>query len=316
MKKLDLQYPPEVFRTLRFRFLTPPPSYIRLEEATGKIYTSGRIDRDAICRTEEICKLEQDLAVQPVQYFQIIKISIEILDINDNRPDFVPRQVVQELVESVPVGTTFVIPTARDIDTRPKSVQKYVIEFDDPADDKMELKIVRKLDGSTEVRLVLARPLDRESRDLHRIKVVAFDGGTPPRNGTLDVSVVVMDANDNLPIFEFHSYEVKVKENERHMTTIARVIAHDNDIGLNGQVLYGFSASTRTTYGDVFAINNRTGEIYVIGPVDHETNPVCHLIVTAVDLGPNSLPSEATVVVRVEDVNDNAPKVSSIRPRL
>ena len=60
----------------------------------------------------------------------------------------------------------------------------------------MSGKVDEKLDGSIEVRLILARHLDRERRDIHRVTVVAVDGGLPAQTGSLDVSVVVLDANE------------------------------------------------------------------------------------------------------------------------
>ena len=48
------------------------------------------------------------------------------------------------------------------------------------------------------MRLVLARHLDRdrEDGDVHRLTVIAVDGGDPAQTGTLQVSVIVLDAND------------------------------------------------------------------------------------------------------------------------
>ena len=57
----------------------------------------------------------------------------------------------------------------------------------------------KKLDGSIEVRLVLMRHLDRERRDIHRVTVVAVDGGSPALTGSLEVSVIVLDANEYRP---------------------------------------------------------------------------------------------------------------------
>jgi len=77
---LNDQYPPEVAGSLRFRFLSPAPDYIGLDESTGWLFVSGRVDRDVICRPdEEICRVQQDVAVQPVQYFSILKVSKELL---------------------------------------------------------------------------------------------------------------------------------------------------------------------------------------------------------------------------------------------
>jgi len=77
---LDAQYPPEVAGSLRFRFLSPAPPYIGLKESTGWLFVSGRVDRDVICRPEvETCRVQQKVAVQPVQYFSIITVSKKLL---------------------------------------------------------------------------------------------------------------------------------------------------------------------------------------------------------------------------------------------
>ena len=308
--KLDLKYSPDVVSSLRFRFLTPPLDFLSIDELTGRLTTQRRIDRDAICRNEDVCRIQQDVAIQPIQYFDIIKVSIDIVDINDNEPEFIPNQLIQEMMESASVGTGFVIPAASDPDTRPFSITGYRLVVEDKESEKFELRVVTKMDGSTEVRLMLIEGLDREQRDLHTVKVVAYDGGSPSRNGTLEVSIVVLDANDNFPTFDYGSYETKLKENVPAMTFVIRVVAHDSDAGLNGEVSYGFGASTKTNFGQIFEINNRSGEIFVIGEVDHEQNPVCHLIVMAVDRGVEQMQSETAVVVTIEDVNDNPPSIT------
>ena len=101
----------------------------------------------------------------------------------------------------------------------------------------LALQTERKLDGSIDVQLILTRALDRESRDLYEVKVVAYDGGSPPRSGTVDVQVVVTDANDNGPVFEYSShYEATVAENIAVGTTVAKVTAFDADAGINAEV--------------------------------------------------------------------------------
>ena len=101
---------------------------------------------------------------------------------------------------------------------------------------RIQFQTQRKLDGSTDVQLILTRALDRESRDRYEVKVVAYDGGSPPRSGSVEVKVVVSDANDNGPVFEYSSYEVTVAENIETGTTVAKVTAFDADDGINAQV--------------------------------------------------------------------------------
>lgn len=168
---------PEVADRLRFTFLMPASIPVEIDEITGHISTSGRIDREAICRNthhhnhhqqqqrqtnmasvataggdEPHCHVWLDVAVHPVAYFQMIKVLIQIQDINDNSPEFVPSSIVREISESSQVGTGFVVPTARDVDTVKYGVNVYRLT-DGAESGLFGLNITRKLDGSTEVSL-------------------------------------------------------------------------------------------------------------------------------------------------------------------
>lgn len=102
----------------------------------------------------------------------------------------------------------------------------------------------RKLDRSTEVRLILVRPLDRESCLEHSFTLIAVDAGRPPRSGSASVIVSVLDANDNGPVFEHRSYDVTVAENVAIGTTVTTVTALDPDIGKNAEVIRTSFASS------------------------------------------------------------------------
>ena len=175
--------------------------------------------------------------------------------------------------------------------------------------DDFELRATRKLDGSTELKLVLVKRLDREARDKYQLRVVAVDGGDPPRSGSVNVLIRVLDVNDNIPIFDRAVYEATVDENCPLRTTIATVKAVDRDAGPNAVLTYYLSAATATNYGRTFAVNNVTGDVYVTGRVDYESTPVYRLLVSARDSGPEAVSADAAVIVRVSDVNDNAPRI-------
>ena len=56
--------------------------------------------------------------------------------------------------------------------------------------------------------------VDRETRAEYRLRLRAVDGGRPtPRTGTLEIVVVVLDSNDNRPVFTRDQYELTVVEN-------------------------------------------------------------------------------------------------------
>jgi len=83
----------------------------------------------------------------------------------------------------------------------------------------------------------------------------------------------------------------------------------DSDAGQNGEIEYSFASQTIKSHGDQFGIRNSTGVVYVRGVIDYEQTSVFHLVVVARDRGPDAVASETTVVVHVEDVNDNSPLV-------
>jgi len=75
---LDHQYRPAVLASLRFTMLTQSqlerPNFV-VDELTGDIHlTSLRLDRESICPRQDDCIVQFDVAVQPIQYFQIIKV--------------------------------------------------------------------------------------------------------------------------------------------------------------------------------------------------------------------------------------------------
>lgn len=131
-------------------------------------------------------------------------------------------------------------------------------------------------DGSKDVRLRLAIPLDREFIDRYTMTVVAVDGGAPvPLSGSLVVDVEVDDANDHSPRFEggddnSTNYVIDVDESVAAMSPLIHIRAVDVDQGLNGEVTYGWAESTERTYGSIFGIDADTGQVYVKTRIDYE----------------------------------------------
>ena len=304
--RLRQLYSAEDFLQLRFRFLSESAesASFEVDVSRGVLRTRGRVDRDALCGPVALCRVRLDVAVQPVRLFRIIKVSVEVADLNDNRPQFPEPAVSHQLLESALPGNGFSLPSAVDRDGPAYGVQRY--ELVQPTG-TFRLVATAKPDGTTAVRLVLARKLDRETQALYRVVVVAVDGGTPGLTARLDVSVTVLDANDNQPVFVNASYEASVMENARVGSRVTAVRATDADAGLNARVRYAFSPRTVAAHGGVFRIDAATGVVTVAGVVDYEAAAVRHLVVTAQDGGADAVTAETALTVHVKDINDNAP---------
>ena len=311
--KLVERYGADVFGNLKFSFLKqdePNRDYFDIDPTTGLLKTKRIIDREKLCSEKEDCVLKFDVAISPVpiRYLEVVAIQVKIRDKNDNAPTFPKSRMSLAISESVMPGVSFVIPAARDPDSGPNGIQGY--DFRSPTR-KFELRAQNTSDGSWDLKLVLREQLDREDRESYTLRVVAKDGGTPPRSGQLTVEVSVVDANDNPPKFNNASSDVTVREDAKVGTVIIRVRATDKDRGPNGRVTYMLSQDTVDRFGSLFGINNQTGEIYLKGALDYEKDKIYHLIVIASDQGGlDSVSTHARVVVRIKDVNDHPPRIT------
>jgi Cadherin-like len=77
---LRRRFPKDVVALLEFRFLSDPAIPVVIGLSDGVIRTSGAIDRDTMpaCRQRDSCDVLLDVTVQPVTYFLIIKIVVEV----------------------------------------------------------------------------------------------------------------------------------------------------------------------------------------------------------------------------------------------
>ena len=305
-------YDSTVLPMLRYSFLSSPNGgergYFKINEITGVVRTSTKLDRDAICRTKRKCVLDVDVAVSPGEYFQVLVVEIELLDVNDNTPTFPSTSMSCVIPESSLPGSTFTLLSASDVDSGENGIQGYELLTELSI---FELKVLNNLDGSTDVRLVLNEQLDREKRHVYSATLVARDGGAPSLTGTLLVNISVGDSNDNHPEFTNASYHVYVYENSSRDSVILKVEASDADVGENGQIVYGFTERTVENYPHVFAVNSATGDLSVKATrLDYEVDSLYQLVVYARDMGIDSQPAYCVVVVHVMDINDNAPSLT------
>ena len=93
--------------------------------------------------------------------------------------------------------------------------------------------------------LVLQQRLDRESRDVYTMTLLAVDGGSPALSASVRMRVNVLDVNDNAPSFSVTSlYETTVDENHPVGSSVLQVHAEDADLAANGQVTVLLSTFT------------------------------------------------------------------------
>ncbi|XP_036069877.1 protocadherin alpha-8-like [Oryzias melastigma] len=266
----------------------------------GLLYIHEIIDREKLCDTNTDCFVDLKIVVE--NPLEIHYVTVEILDANDHAPSFSEKQKLIEIAESTAPGARFQLPGARDPDVGVNSVQRYKLS----QNDHFNLAIRESGDDKIPF-LVLQKQLDREKKENHSLILTAVDGGTPSKSAFLNLTVKVLDNNDNRPVFSKDTYSVTLQENAPLDKIILKVQATDPDEGPNGDVEYAFGGDMNSVV--LFAIDRNTGEIRVKGQIDYETADVYKLDVQASDKGQPPMTTDCRVIIKVQDVNDNEPEI-------
>ncbi|XP_061090060.1 protocadherin alpha-8-like [Conger conger] len=278
--------------------------YFDVNLQTGVLIVNERIDREELCSSTSKCFLKiEAVAHNPVNFYRV---EINILDINDNAPSFRGSSHTFNVTEWTFPGERFPLPIASDLDVGSNSVKSYKLS----PNEHFSLDVQSSGEQSVSAELVLQKALDREKQPMLQLLLTAVDGGKPPRSGTLQIIVNVIDANDNTPAFNSSLYKVRVSENVPFGTSIITVHAADTDEGVNSDILYSFVMHGNTNPLDIFSIDQHTGEITVKGDLDFEENVAFELRIQAQDKGTPPRSTHCKLLIEVVDVNDNSPGIS------
>ncbi|XP_057705869.1 protocadherin gamma-A11-like [Corythoichthys intestinalis] len=290
-----------ISRKARIDTVNEDVRYCDIDIKTGNFMIRERIDREELCGETVTCALKYELVLESP--LELHRITVLVQDVNDNSPVFPKDHIKLEIRESADKGTRYRINEADDADIGQNAVKQYFLQ-NNP---HFVLSVRENSDGSKSLELVLDKELDRETENDLSVVLTASDGGTPQRSGTVLVHVTVLDANDNAPVFGHEIYKASLPENSALGTVVIRVSAIDADDGINGEVTYDFSRIAEKAK-KVFSIDNKTGEIVVIGSLDFESNFKYEMRVDAKD--GYGLSSHCKVVIDISDVNDNSPVIN------
>ncbi|XP_054345263.1 protocadherin beta-8 [Pongo pygmaeus] len=275
--------------------------HLRLNQVTGDLLLNEKLDREDLCGHTEPCVLRfQVLLESPFEFFQA---ELQVIDINDHSPVFLDKQMLVKVSESSPPGTAFPLKNAEDLDVGQNNIENYIIS----PNSYFRVLTRKRSDGRKYPELVLDKALDREEEAELRLTLTALDGGSPPRSGTAQVYIEVLDVNDNAPEFEQPFYRVQISEDSPVGFLVVKVSATDADTGVNGEISYSlFQASDEI--GKTFKVDFLTGEIRLRKQLDFEKFQSYEVNIEARDAGGFS--GKCTVLIQVMDVNDHAPEVT------
>uniref|UniRef100_A0A8C3J6Z4 Cadherin domain-containing protein n=1 Tax=Calidris pygmaea TaxID=425635 RepID=A0A8C3J6Z4_9CHAR len=224
-----------------------------------------------------------------------LAVKIVVLDINDNSPSFTSSSL-SYVMEDVEVGFLVHRIIAKDPDERRNGEVTYHIL----SGNENKAFVLDKITGL----LTTAQLLDREIQDRYSLTVVALDDGSPALSATQVLTIIVLDVNDETPIFLKQLYETAVRENQDPGEFVVKVEAVDRDAGLNSLLRYEILPGTGY---EKFKMNVDSGELITTASLDRETEEVFSIKVLVRDSGTPSLSSTVTVICTVLDENDHSP---------
>ncbi|XP_069002409.1 protocadherin-16 [Embiotoca jacksoni] len=262
-----------------------PDGDFHLHASTGALSTSRGLDREA--KAEYILEVVATDQGSPA-LSATVTVEVKVLDVNDNSPVFTKSSYSVEVSEDAAEGSLVLEVSATDVD--------------DDLNGKVLYFLSREAHGAFTVdentgRITTSAPLDREKWASYSLQVFAVDlSPAAPRNISAQVTVTILDVNDNTPFFIQDPLVIEVSS-RRSQRVLAAMKAEDKDFGANGSVFYRFATPVKG-----FSINSLTGEIQATEPLGDLTQAQRTLIVEAMDQGSPAQSAQGVVVIYVKEV--------------
>ncbi|XP_016139838.1 protocadherin-1-like [Sinocyclocheilus grahami] len=259
-------------------------NYFNIDESTGVISVTTALDREEFEQiTVYIQATQQDDASKTAN--AVVSVTIE--DVNDNPPEFDQDQYTVSIPENSPQGQFVLQTRVTDLDLGGFMGTLQIIP------DSVPFSI--SLDGTIQVKS--SADLDRETTDSFSFQVEAQENPPSTNKATADVTIVLLDENDNSPQFTTPKYEGKVFSNQTSGMQVVKVEATDLDEGSNGEISYSIEFGNEKGH---FEMNENDGEITLVKEISLVDNKIIEfaLYVTAKDRGAISRSTSAIVNVK------------------
>lgn len=312
-------------------------SLFSIDKYTGVLGLLNELDYEQSKRHIVNVKVE-DQGANPVPIFA--NVYINVLDMNDNAPSayisysdkYVQREnrsnrtmwVLEEQNYPIPVNLCFL--KLSDLDSAEVNGFNLFAELisvsyfdtrtgliESQNESSFKLQSISQDYNNVYYSLQLLDRLDRENIAFFDIKIKLSDnnGAFSLKNqisqtSFISVRLIVIDINDNVPVFTKSSFNFQVKENKMEFN-FATVEAYDLDMSqhLEYRIL---DSDSEVNPNFLFYIDPVNGSLSLRGPLDREKKDEYNFAVSVSD---GSFSNETLVTVRVTDVNDNEPFYSN-----
>jgi protocadherin Fat 4 len=222
---------------------------------------------------------------------------VNVVDNKDNRPVFDEHVFLGQIAENQPVGQQVTRVSAKVLDALGTALNIPIVY-------SLLQTFAFAIDATTGD-ITSTAVFDRESVNKYDFFVLAVDG--TGFTAMASVRVTITDENDNSPAFlPSLPSVIEITENVLQSAVLATLTATDVDVGSNSRLSYSLVPSSES---GSFAIDNATGALSIVAPLDAEVARQLVLTIAATDGGSPALTTLFSLTVIVRDVNDNAPQV-------
>ena len=232
-----------------------------------------------------------------------VGVEVYIMSPQDTPPYFDQKSYAYFIPEERPLGSVIATVTAYSNETLVYSI----VTGTNPQTNNPEVFSISQLG-----KITLTGDLDHEKITSYVLTIRAETETSPPLVAYTEVTVQIMDVNDNVPVFESNPYIVSLAEHVNIGSKVIKVKANDNDTGSNADVTYHFSPLVGKL-ANVFALDTNSGWITTLVKLDREKTDKYDLEVVATDRGQVKLSGTTTVRITVLDHNDEAPVFSQTK---
>ncbi|KAK1175632.1 hypothetical protein AOXY_G309 [Acipenser oxyrinchus oxyrinchus] len=314
-----------------------------ISENSGLVTSAALLDREIA--SEIVLNISaKDQGVQPkISYTKLV---VSITDVNDQLPTFMQSLYHISVTENSPPGTEILVLSVTDNDLGANGTVRFSFDAETPAQfqncfrldpvsgrlttatelDREEketyLLFIQATDlgtpplsSLTKVNITL-KDINDNSPVFYPVQYFAnIKENEPPGSYVTTVSatdpdlgkngtIYIRDINDNPPKFTKDIYQATISELAHNMTQVLRVSASDVDESKNGLISYYISEGNEEKQ---FAMDSSTGQVTLVGKLDHEATASYSLTISAVDSGSTALSSSCILSINVLDENDNSP---------
>lgn len=279
-----------------------PEGFFSLDSQSGVIYTNIPLDHESL--PSALLTVQAHINTQAI--YSTTHVHIIITDINDNPPVFPMSLDFITLSHKALPGTTVYVAHAHDSDSDANGQIRYSL------DPKSQLFAIHPHFGT----LTLKSSITEDTPHRYELRVVAADEGNPSLSSSLSL-MVELDSSSVKDVLAFETliYQVEIGENAQSGTRVIQVRAH----GIKSQPgsplprILSYSIEPLSTTLP-FLIQPESGWIFVARSLDYESEKTYRFYIRATARGSDEeMSTSATVIISVQDENDNNPVFSRDR---